>query len=302
MTVGDIKPVLGRSAPAGQKTGPLWRLKELGEAGEPGVYWYHSSDNGSPRITTAFLERQRRLLLPMQYAREHENRWVDHADSFVSQAEVDAAMGTGWAEQTRGTGAPSVLAVDIGVLHDATVCGVGRRGPDGRIYIDRLVRLQGSREAPVQMATIEQHVRDLDAAFAPVTKIRIESWQGMGMAQSLTRLGKPVELYTPTAKSHAEEWPLLAQALAAGTLVLPPHPRLREELLGLSYEVGATGVKVTDRGAVHQDHAVVVRMIVAALAARGPVVDAAAAMAWAASMEGLTTESHWRPLQHGETR
>jgi hypothetical protein len=45
---------------------------------------------------------------------------------------------------------------------------------------------------------------------------------------------------------------------------------------------------------VHQDHAVVVRMIVAALAVRGPVVDAAAAMAWATSMENFETESYWR--------
>ena len=62
----------------------------------------------------------------------------------------------------------------------------------------------------------------------------------------------------------------------------------------MSYEVGATGVKVTDRGAVHQDHAVVVRMIVAALAARRPVFDQAAAMAWADSASGLYRRSDWR--------
>ncbi len=54
---------------------------------------------------------------------------------------------------------------------------------------------------------------------------------------------------------------------AARTLRLPQHPRLREELLGLSYEVTALGVRVTDRTRVHQDHAVVVRMIAAMLAA-----------------------------------
>jgi hypothetical protein len=35
-------------------------------------------------------------------------------------------------------------------------------------------------------------------------------------------------------------------------------------------EVGPTGVRVVDRGQIHQDHAVVVRMLVAALARQRP--------------------------------
>jgi hypothetical protein len=45
------------------------------------------------------------------------------------------------------------------------------------------------------------------------------------------------------------------------------HAKLREELLNLTVEIGPSGPKVVDRGQVHQDHAVVVRMLVAALAA-----------------------------------
>ena len=41
---------------------------------------------------------------------------------------------------------------------------------------------------------------------------------------------------------------------------------LREELLNLCVEMGATGVKVTDKGKVRQDHAVAVRGVVAQLA------------------------------------
>jgi len=81
----------------------------------------------------------------------------------------------------------------------------------------------------------------------------------MSAGQSLMRHGLNVELFTPTAKAHAEEWPLLAQRLAARTLVLPPHARLREELLNLVYEVGPQGVRLIDRGRIHEDHAVAVR-------------------------------------------
>src|SRR5581483_7763950 len=66
--------------------------------------------------------------------------------------------------------------------------------------------------------------------------------------------------------AHAEEWPVLAQALASRTLILPHHARLREELLNLVVEVGPQGVKVIDRGQVHPDHAVAVRGVVASLA------------------------------------
>jgi len=83
--------------------------------------------------------------------------------------------------------------------------------------------------------------------------------------QSLQRSGLPVELFTPTAKTNAEEWRILAQRLAARTLVLPPHARLREDLLDLVVDLGPTGVKVIDRGQVHQDHAVAVRGVVATL-------------------------------------
>lgn|SRR5215831_41840 len=230
------------------------------------VYWYYATANLSPLVTPEFLARQRRVLLPAQFAREHENQWVDAADSFVTAVDVDAAMGNSWTEQLVGRpGRSYVMYWDFGLVHDPTVGAVGHVEANGFAYVDRLVTFQGSREAPVSLAAVEATIRDLAIKF-PAHRIRIESWQGMAAVQSLQRLGLPVELFTPTAKAHADEWPVLAQRLAARTLVLPPHPRLRDELLGLSYELGPTGIRVVDRGAVHQDHAVAVRGVVAALA------------------------------------
>src|SRR5262249_12987794 len=100
-----------------------------------------------------------------------------------------------------------------------------------------------------------------------LTRIRVESWQGMATAQRLQGLGLPVEVFSPTPRAHADEWPQLAHALATSRLVLPPHAQLREELLGLVVEVGPTRAKVVDRGRVHQDHAVAVRGVVASLLA-----------------------------------
>jgi hypothetical protein len=180
-----------------RKSGPLWRVKEISEASTPEVLWWHTAENGSPRVTPAFLERQRRLLLPAQYAREHENTWVDSADSFTDQSSVDAAMAF---PVEPAVGVSHVMAVDIGSVHDPSVVGVGHRQEDGVLVVDQLRTLQGSKESPVSMAALEQVILDLARAYEPVSRIRIESWQGIASAQRLTALGLPVELFVPTAK------------------------------------------------------------------------------------------------------
>jgi hypothetical protein len=229
------------------------------------VFWWYSSDNLSPRVTAEFLARQRRLLLPGQYAREHENQWVDQADSFTTSLEVGDAMDGSWIETPVGEpGIEYMIAVDLGLVHDPAVVGVGHV-EGGLVCVDRLVTFQGSREEPVQLAVVESQIVELTRVF-PTTRVLVESWQGAGLVQALQRRGLPAEAFAPTAKAVADQWTVLAQCRAARQLVLPEHARLRDELLNLTVEVGPSGPRVTDRGKVHQDHAVVVRMLAAALA------------------------------------
>lgn len=247
-----------------RKSGPLWTVKQLAEAGDPAVLWRWHSENRSPKVTRSFLERQRRILLPAQYAREHQNQWVDGADALTTSADVDAAMNHAIVIVPIGT--PEVMFVDLGTVHDPSVIATGC-ALAGEIIITELHTFQGSHEQPVQIADVERRIRAIVDART-VQQIRIESWQGVSAAQSLQAIGLPVELYAPTAKKHAEEWPVLVQQLVARTLVLPKHARLREELLNLVVEVGPQGVRVIDRGKIHQDHAVAVRGVVAMLAGK----------------------------------
>jgi hypothetical protein len=229
-----------------------------------GILWWYSDQNLSPRITENFLARQRRLLSPQQYRREHQNQWVDAADSFTSASEVDAAMGHGWTMQTQGrSGASYVMAVDLGLVTNPTVIGVAHEDR-GVLYLDSLTTFQGSRERPVQLIDVELAILRLAQAF-PTRSIQIESWQGVSAVQSLQRRGLPIAIFTPTARAHSEQWPCLSQRLASRSLVLPSHQQLRDELLNLTIELGPTGVKVVDPGQLHQDHAVVLRMLCAML-------------------------------------
>ena len=230
------------------------------------VYWYYSSENASPRVTAAFLATQRRLLLPLQYAREHQNSWQDAMDSLVAAADVDVAMNRGWVEPHRGDPAIGgyIYFIDLGAVHDPTVIAIGHLDALDQAVIDKLLTFQGSREQPVQLARVEAVLLECCAAFPPGL-IRVESWQGLGSVQRLLALGLPVELFTPTQRTNSEEWPILVRRFSDRTLILPTHDRLREELLNLSYDVTPTGIRVTDKGKVHQDHAVAVRGVVAAL-------------------------------------
>jgi hypothetical protein len=242
-----------------------------------GVLWWYSSENLSPRVTSSFLERQRRLLSAAQFAREHQNQWVDAADSFCSAADIDFAMGQGWAMQTSARyGQGYVMFADIGLVANPTVVGVAHE-LHGAVYVDALATFQGSREKPVLLEAVEREIGRLARAFMPMRKIQIESWQGIASVQALQMRGLPIEIFTPTAKAHSEQWPILQQRLASRTLVLYPHPQLREELLNLVVELTSTGIRVIDAGSVHQDHAVVVRGLCAMLqpkSAAGPSIAA----------------------------
>jgi hypothetical protein len=267
-----LDPLMLLTSTVGRRqAGPLWTTKVLAEGGDPEVFWSWCGQNRSPRVTDAFLERQRRILLPAQYAREHSNQWVDQADGFTTPAEVDAAMGHGWTEQLEGRRDTQYVGyTDLGAVHDPSVIAVGHED-GGTVYIDKVLTFQGSHEQPVSLAAVEEAIADLCRTFR-LRRMRVESWQGLAAVQSLQRRGLPVEIFAPTAKTNAEEWPILAQRLSSRTLVLPPHARLREELLNLFVEVGPHGVRVVDRGRVHQDHAVAVRGVVAGLQRRtGPL-------------------------------
>ena len=137
-----------------RKSGPLWTIKTLAEGGDESVFWSWSGANRSPKVTQKFLEQQRRLLMPTQFAREHQNLWVDTADSFATAADVDAAMGRGWTEQPHGEpGNEYVVYVDLGAVHDPTVIALGHERDDV-LYIDRLITFQGSKSQPVQIADV----------------------------------------------------------------------------------------------------------------------------------------------------
>jgi hypothetical protein len=135
------------------------------------------------------------VLVPAAYAREHQNQWIDSADSFVSAEDVDRAMMSSWREQHDGIdGVEYEAAVDLGVVHDPTVIAVAHRDDDGRVVLDCMQTFQGSKRRPVELSAVESALLDLSQRFR-LTRIQVESWQGMELAQRLEAQGLPVEIF-----------------------------------------------------------------------------------------------------------
>lgn len=259
--------LLVTSTVGARAAGPLWDLMQRADAGDPAVFFEHSTVNRSKLVTPEFLARMRRLKHPLLFAREHQNSWQDADDSFVLVEHVDAAMGRGWdGSVLPEAGVRYAGFVDIGLVSDPTVIAVGH-DVDGVAHIDKLITHQGSRQRPVSLPGLRSELRSL-AELWRLSPLVIESWQGLTIAADLVRDGVRAEVRTPTAQSQSEMWSALAAELGAGNVTLAKHDRLREELLNLRVELRPTGaLRVFDRGRVHQDHAVAVGGVVQLLVA-----------------------------------
>lgn len=241
------------------QAGILWELFELARAGDSTVKLIYHQDNLSPLITPEYLERERALLPPSIYAREHENRWGAGSDAFCTLPDWERAIGDGSPLRSHDTG-PCMAFLDLGWVHDETALAVGRK-IDGKAAILALETWQGSQSKPVSFADVEARIIDL-AQSLNIRTLTIESPQGVGMAQRLDIPGMKTETLHPTATSNRENWGALYNALKAGQVMLPDDARLRRQLLTLTIESKATGWRVVDEPSVHNDRAVAVAGVV----------------------------------------
>ncbi len=246
-----------------KKSGPLWHLKERADAGDPNIYFFHTTENLSPDVKPEYLHKQKSLLSTTDYEREHENTWQDQSSAYAMTDDVDVCMGSSW--RTQHMGMPDrhyFVTVDLGLKSDPTVVTVGHTD-EGMIFVDKIEVLKGDQKNPVSLVAVEAIITELCDRFN-VVLVKIESWQGKLLAERLSTFAKVTsEIVEPSLKLQMQEWPLLAQRISDRSIIIPHTPQLRNELLGLTWEATSTGMKVIDKGRAHQDIAVTLRMLVA---------------------------------------
>jgi hypothetical protein len=242
------------------KAGILWELFELARAGNTSILLDYQTENRNPLVTKEYLERERAILPPHIYAREHMNLWGEGSDVFCTEADWRRAIENGDPRRNQD-GGPSHLFCDLGWVHDETALAVGK-GEDKRVKVIALETFKGSQSAPVKFAAVENRIAEL-AERLTVKRARIESPQGVGLTQALNLRGVAAEVLHPTAKSNQDNWGALYTALKAGTVDLPNDAKLRQQLLTLTIRSTPTGWKVEDVPSIHNDRAVAVAGVVA---------------------------------------
>lgn len=242
--------------------------------------WRVSEVHGpAPWQDAAELEEERARLLPSSYARLFENRWTASEDRLVDPEDLDAAL-TLAEPLPAQPGRQYVITVDLGLKNDRTVVSVchGERedphgfGPAVRLVCDRMDVWQGSRQAPVELQAIEDHLVRLATSYAPC-RVLVDPYQAVGLIQRLGARQVRAEEFVFSAQSVGRVAHALFTVLKHRRATLPNVDALREELLNVRLRETSPGVYRLDHDSGrHDDRAITLGMAAASLLGeqRGP--------------------------------
>lgn len=241
----------------GARTSERWRVSEV-----PGpLPWANAAD----------LAEQRRMLPDSVYARLHLNQWTAAEDRLVSADDLRACV-TLDGSLDYDSAHRYVIGLDIGLKNDRTVLTVAHSEPrDGGgplVVLDRIAALQGSKSKPVQLADVERLALDASKSYGHA-RIRLDPWQGIGLAQRLRDRGVSVEEWSFTAQSVGRLGANLHLLLRDHRLALPDDRELLDELMTVRLRESAPGVYRLDHDSgQHDDRAVSLGLAALALTER----------------------------------
>ncbi|MGD0748146.1 MAG: terminase large subunit [Acidimicrobiales bacterium] len=265
------------------------RLIVLTSAGDP-AHWSagvlaHARDSEQwqvletpgplPWLSETQLAEQKALLTDSQYARLHENRWVEGEDRLVSIENLNAAVTLDGPQEPR-PGVRYRIGIDLGLSHDKTavacahaVTDPGTDPPSRRIVLDRLLVFEGTKAHPVRISDVESAVLSLWRAYNRA-KVRADPWQAVGMIQRLRARGCAVEEWSYTAGRYGQMASVLYALLRDGRIDLYPDDGLLDELRNVRLEETVPGqLRIQHDVGRHDDRCVAIGMAVVPLVQRG---------------------------------
>lgn len=220
---------------------------------EPDLWRVSDIPGAPPWLPQSEIEAERRRLPDAAFARWFENRWVESADALASAADIEAAV-THDGPLDAEPGLSYVVGVDLGTRHDPSVAVIAHRLDPANpiVIVDRVQVWQGSRKEPVDLTAVEAWLRGAAKTYNGA-KVRIESWQGSGMAQ---RLPYAEEIF-PTQTDGSKRTTALMLALRDRRLRIPKDQDLVDELLSVVVIETAPNVyRVDHRAGGHNDRAI----------------------------------------------
>jgi hypothetical protein len=240
-----------------------WTIREAIRASPDWFFSRASAGAGETLLGATQLAAQKRILLPMQYRRLHENEWTQTSDESLPDFQhcINPSLRP---TMTATPGAAYVGAIDVGAEHDRAAVSI----MEGDAY-NKKIRLTWSKSwpAPVNLLNLWQTVKALHGVFHCITWLA-DPWESRTAQQELVRLGVNVVLFPFTPQNNAKMATAMVTTITANMLELYHDEELIDDLNRISV-VEKSGVLklVGDRTARgHCDKAFTVAM--AAVAAQ----------------------------------
>ena len=196
-----------------------------------------------------------------EYERLHLNKWVTSEDRLATRADLVACTTLPGPLPPR-LGVTYLVSLDVGVVNDRTVLVAmhGEDTPGGRgVVLDRIVRWQGSRGAPVDLGEVRDALVGLCREFR--ASAVVDPYQALLVAQEARVAGVTVAEFPFTALSVGRIAVCLHQAIRNHRIALPPDEVLLDELVSVRLRKNTLGVYRLDHDSgAHDDQAVAIAL------------------------------------------
>jgi len=235
---------------------------------DPRFYMWWSFENLLPSAKDpVYLERERQVMTPMEFARWHLNRWVSDATSLIGPEDIARCQDKDL--QLRTTALPGVQHVwccDVGLKNDNTCIVIGHRDPEtSLIYLDYIKTLIPQPKKPIQMSDIEREVLFAHNVFHPVQYV-VDQHQTASLMERASRSGIHIEELHITQAINTELATNLYQTIHNGQIKWPlndPECKAMEtELMTLITKETMSGIRFDHPKHGKSDRATALAMLI----------------------------------------
>lgn len=249
-----------------------WSAKVLEQACRSAAWRVSETAGPVPWIAPEALDEQRALLTESQFARLHLNVWTAPEDRLTTVGAVRECV-THEGVLAPRAGVSYRIGADLGVKHDASVVVVAHAegGEDGRrVVVDRVDAFVPRRDAPVDLAVVEEAIRTASRAYNRASVV-LDPWQGLLLARNLRASGVRVDEYQFSAQSVGRIALTLYGLLRDRRIGLPDDEELLDELAHVRLRETSPGCFRLDHDADrHDDRAIALALVAHALTDVGP--------------------------------
>jgi hypothetical protein len=196
-----------------------------------------------------------------EYERLHLNKWVTSEDRLATRADLVACTTLPGPLLSR-LGVTYLVCLDVGIVNDRTVLAVmhAEDTPAGRsVVLDRIVRWQGHRGAPVDLGEVRDTLVGLAREFRAT--VVVDPYQAVLVSQEARAAGVRVTEFAFTAQSVGRLALALHQAIRNHRIALPDDEVLLDELVSVRLRKNSLGIYRLDHDSgAHDDQAIVLAL------------------------------------------